>query len=111
MTSKSHIVSRRHFLKTATATAAATGLPLWFIERELDEAHAAEEPKSANDKPGIALVGCGGQGRGDTGNARRFGNVVCVCDVDDSGAIVATDALLTLKSAVGQQIDLICPAG
>ena len=95
MTSSSHIVSRRRFLKTATATAAATGLPLWFIERELDEAHAAEEPKSANDKPGIALVGCGGQGRGDTGNARRFGNVVCVCDVDDSHASEAVKQFTT----------------
>jgi len=86
MTTMSFNVSRRRFLKTASATAAATGLPLWFIERELDEAHAAEKPKSANDRPGVALVGCGGQGRGDTGAARRFGNIVCVCDVDDSQA-------------------------
>lgn len=89
MTTKSFHVSRRRFLRTATVTAAATGLPLWFIERELDEAHAAEEPKSANDKPGIALVGCGGQGRGDASSAARFGHIVCVCDVDEAQADAA----------------------
>mgnify|MGYP000342016248 CR=1 FL=1 len=57
MSAKPVPLSRRHFLKTATATAAATGLPLWFIERELAEARAAEEPRSANDRPGIALIG------------------------------------------------------
>jgi uncharacterized delta-60 repeat protein len=35
---------------------------------------------------------------------------LCLCDVDDSGAIVASDALLTLKAAVGQQVTLACPA-
>jgi hypothetical protein len=34
----------------------------------------------------------------------------CVCDVDGSGAVTATDALIALKIAVGQQIELACPA-
>jgi Tol biopolymer transport system component len=33
----------------------------------------------------------------------------CVCDVDGSGAITATDALIALKVAVGQQFELACP--
>jgi hypothetical protein len=33
-----------------------------------------------------------------------------VCDVDGSGAITASDALRTLKIAVGQSIELACPA-
>lgn len=33
-------ISRRSFICRASATAAATGLPLWFVEREL--AHADE---------------------------------------------------------------------
>jgi predicted dehydrogenase len=81
--SKPFQISRRSFLATCTATAAATGLPLWFVEREL--AHAAEparKPLGPNDRPGIALVGCGGMGRGDAGNAARFGDLVAVCDVD-----------------------------
>ena len=76
-------ISRRMFLRRCSATAAATGLPLWFVEREL--ALAAEPAKvvvSPNDRPAIALIGCGGQGSGDAGNAQRFGDVVAVCDVD-----------------------------
>lgn len=35
---------------------------------------------------------------------------LCVCDVNNSGGISATDALVDLKKAVGQQVDLNCPA-
>jgi predicted dehydrogenase len=76
-------ISRRSFLSRCALTAAATGLPLWFIEREL--ALAAEpvaNNTSPNDRPGVALVGCGGMGRGDAQNANRFGDIVAVCDVD-----------------------------
>jgi len=78
-------ISRRSFIRRCTATAAATGLPLWFVEREL--ARAADpvaKTISPNDRPLIALIGCGGQGSGDTVNAQRFGDVVAVCDVDKS---------------------------
>lgn len=86
MTKPFHI-SRRSFLNRCALTAAATGLPLWFIEREL--AFAADlpsQPISANDRPGIALVGCGGMGRGDAQNASRFGDILAVCDVDENHA-------------------------
>ena len=78
-------ISRRSFIRRCAATAAATGLPLWFVEREL--ARAAEpvaKTTSPNDRPLIALIGCGGQGSGDAGNSQRFGDVVAVCDVDKS---------------------------
>jgi len=35
---------------------------------------------------------------------------VCVCDVDDSGAITATDALVVLRVAVGHEEPLVCPS-
>ena len=35
---------------------------------------------------------------------------LCVCDVDGSGGVAATDALATLRLAVGQPIPLNCPA-
>lgn len=77
--------NRRHFLKSSGAAAAAAALPAWFLARE--QASAAEAaPRSANDRPGIALIGCGGQGTGDCRSARRFGNVVAVCDVDQKQA-------------------------
>jgi predicted dehydrogenase len=64
-------------------TASATGLPLWYVRREL--ALAAEAPHTIptpNDRPNIALIGCGGMGTGDGQNAMRYGNVVAICDVD-----------------------------
>src|SRR5512132_1670140 len=85
MTPQPFNINRRRFLKTAAAITAATGVPGWFLE--LEEAHAAQpKPLGPNDRPGIALVGCGGQGRGDCGGAARFGDVVAVCDVDQSHA-------------------------
>jgi predicted dehydrogenase len=75
-------ISRRSFLRNCAATAAATGVPLWFLEREL--ARAADQPgstpRSANDRPGLALIGCGGQGSGDLAAASKYGNVVALCD-------------------------------
>ena len=34
----------------------------------------------------------------------------CLCDVDDSGAVTATDALILLQFAVGLPLQLSCPA-
>jgi predicted dehydrogenase len=76
-------VSRRSFIRRVSATAAATGLPLWFVEQELARAQEpAAAVKSPNDRPAIALIGCGGMGTGDAVDAQRFGDVVAVCDVD-----------------------------
>ncbi len=73
------MTTRRSFLKTAAATVAATSLPTWYLEElATPTAHAAD------DQPAIALIGCGGMGRGDAKNASRFGRVVAVCDVDDN---------------------------
>lgn len=90
MQQKEFNINRRHFLKTSAAITAATGVPSWFLE--LEQAHAAEPTKlGPNDRPGIALVGCGGQGRGDCNSARRFGDVVAVCDVDENQAAKAAE--------------------
>jgi len=75
-------VPRRRFLK---ASAAAAGLPLWYFE-QLKSGAATPKPLGPNDRPGIALIGCGGQGRGDCNWAKGFGTVVAVADVDDSHA-------------------------
>ncbi|MEI2723051.1 MAG: Gfo/Idh/MocA family oxidoreductase [Verrucomicrobiota bacterium] len=88
MNPKPFQINRRRFLKTSAALSAATGVPGWFLEQDLAQA-ATPKPLSANDKPGVALVGCGGQGRGDCNGARRFGEVIAVCDVDKSQAAAA----------------------
>ena len=77
---KAFQISRRSFLKRCTAIAGATGLPVWFVQRELE----ADEPVKATERPRIGLIGCGGMGQGDAENATRFGDIVAVCDVDQS---------------------------
>ena len=72
--------SRRHFLKTSAAVTAATTLPQWFLD---ESAQAATNPLGANDKPGVALIGCGGRGRGVAREAAALGQMLAVCDVDD----------------------------
>ena len=67
-------ISRRSFIKRCSLTAAATGLPLWFVERDL--ARAAEQntalPTSPNDRPGLALIGCDGAKEANTHLAREM---------------------------------------
>ena len=84
-------ISRRTFLKRCTMLAAATGLPLWFVQRQ--ELAAAETVKTPtpNNRPGIALVGCGGMGRVDATNASAHGDIVAVCDVDATHAAAAAE--------------------
>ncbi|HEX7653082.1 MAG TPA: Gfo/Idh/MocA family oxidoreductase [Verrucomicrobiae bacterium] len=74
--------SRRSFLRRTAMAAAAAGLPAWFVERQLSAAEPKNAAKSPNARPNIALIGCGGMGMGDAGNAQRFFDVVAVCDVD-----------------------------
>ena len=70
--------NRRDFLKTsAAATAAGTFVPYW-LSGEKDVAAAPAK----SDRLQLGQIGCGGQGNGITGRARRFADVVAVCDVD-----------------------------
>ena len=89
MSSAPFNISRRSFLKICCTTGAATGLPTWFLERELLAATTDPNVPSPNDRPGIALVGCGGMGRVDAGLASRFGDIIAVCDVDEKHAAEA----------------------
>ncbi|MBI4626083.1 MAG: Gfo/Idh/MocA family oxidoreductase [Verrucomicrobia bacterium] len=77
-------ISRRSFLHRCSLAAAATGLPWWFLERELAAAEAPQSKPTPNDRPGVALIGCGGMGTGDAVNASNHGEILAVCDVDES---------------------------
>jgi hypothetical protein len=80
-------ISRRSFITKCTAVAAGTGLPIWFVQREAalaaESATNAPNLPSPNGRPGIALVGCGGMGTGDAGNASGYGDILAVCDVNE----------------------------
>jgi predicted dehydrogenase len=79
-------IARRAFLHRCASLAAATGLPLWFVERQQLEAAETPKPPTPNDRPGIGIVGCGGMGKGDATNASAFGDILAVCDVDEGHA-------------------------
>jgi predicted dehydrogenase len=76
-------MKRRTFIKTAGLAAGASILPGWFTE-ELLAQPTVPKPKLANDRLGIALVGCGGRGTGDARGAAYYGDMVAVCDVDEA---------------------------
>ena len=82
-------VSRRTFIRDCATIAGATGLPLWFVERELAASQQVPAVSSPNERPGVALIGCGGMGKGDAKSASRFGDIVAVCDVDENHAAEA----------------------
>ncbi|HEX6987119.1 MAG TPA: Gfo/Idh/MocA family oxidoreductase, partial [Planctomycetaceae bacterium] len=88
--------TRRGFLKSAAAATAVAGLPDWFREGSPSRVFAQET--SPNERPKIALIGCGGMGTGDAKNAQRFGDVVAVCDVDAAHVDKARE---TFKGAKG----------
>ena len=98
-------ISRRTFLSHCAAVAAATGLPRWFVEQELSASSQVPGTPGANDRPGIALIGCGGMGRGDLKSASRFGDVVAVCDVDEAHAATIAKALGTGAKPPAQYTD------
>jgi len=91
---KSFQVFRRSFLQRCGVVAAITGLPTWFVERQLTAAEQApRKTTSPNDRPGVALIGCGSQGTRGAQNAANWGEVVAVCDVDSKQAANAAEKL------------------
>jgi predicted dehydrogenase len=67
--------NRRQFLQTT----ALTGIGFWIA------AHSkAEESKSPNERVAIAGIGLGNQGNTDTDNVSKLGDMVAICDVDET---------------------------
>jgi predicted dehydrogenase len=91
--SNKRVCSRRIFLKTCSITAAVAGLPLWFVERTLAQTQPAGASPGPNDRPNIALIGCGGMGIGNAREAARFANLVAVCDPDENHLKTAASRL------------------
>ncbi len=70
----SYLTDRRSFLKTT----AATGVGVFVAGRA-----AAQDSKSPNERIRFACIGVGGKGRSDSSEAKRWGDVVAICDIDD----------------------------
>ncbi|MFT3880970.1 MAG: Gfo/Idh/MocA family oxidoreductase [Gemmatales bacterium] len=66
--------SRRDFLSVCGAAAGAMMIPTGRT--------MADDTKSPNARPRVGCIGNGGMGRGDASAAKRYGDIVAVCDVD-----------------------------
>lgn len=69
----SYLTDRRRFLQTTGLTGVGV-----FVS-----GIAAAQSNSPNERLKFACIGVGGKGRSDSADARRAGDVVAICDVDD----------------------------
>ncbi len=91
---KRSALSRRDFIKRCGATAALASLSACQTSQPTSAISAPVASKlGPNDRPGIALIGCGGQGTNDALMAAAYGEVVAVCDVDEEHAAQAAQKL------------------
>jgi predicted dehydrogenase len=79
----SYLTDRRRFLKST----ALTGVGVFVAGRA-----AAQDSNSPNDRIRFACVGVGGKGASDSADAKRAGDVVAICDIDDNTLEKATKA-------------------
>lgn len=86
-------LSRRKFINSLAAATATTGLPFWFLQQTQAHAVPPKESTSRNDRPTVALIGCGRRGVSVAKDALRLADVVAVCDVDRSHAESAAKEL------------------
>ncbi len=75
--------SRREFLRNSTIIGAG-GLLLPSVL--LAGRTMADDSKSPNARPRVGCIGLGGMGRGDARAAKKYGDIVAVCDVDRAHA-------------------------
>jgi len=80
-------ISRRGFLKSA----AAGGLGFVFLRNS-----SSAFGYTANEKLNVAVIGCGGMGKGDMNNVGKLENIYAVCDVRDEAI---ADALKDFPNA------------
>ncbi|MEX0677052.1 MAG: Gfo/Idh/MocA family oxidoreductase [Pirellulales bacterium] len=78
----SHLTSRRRFLKST----ALTGVGVFVAGTA-----AVGDSKSPNERIRFACIGVGGKGRSDSADAKRHGDVVGICDVDEGTLAKAGD--------------------
>lgn len=87
---------RRNFLKTSAALAAATALPEWLT----DHSAMAAESQSPNSRPQVAAIGVGSRGWAIAREARTYGDIVAISDVDRDHLEKANATLADGKAAL-----------
>ena len=91
-------ITRRRFINS-TATAAAGGLGVF-------SGASLARSDSPNERPAIALIGCGGRGIGDGSGALRYGDMVAVCDVDTAHSARARNAYTRQLAGKGKEANI-----
>jgi predicted dehydrogenase len=89
-------VTRRRFLESTTTLAAAGSVGYLSSTSPVRAA-------GPNDRPQIAVIGCGGQGTGDGRRAQDHADIVAVCDVDTSHSAYAKAGYTRRMAAKGKQ--------
>jgi predicted dehydrogenase len=74
--------SRRRFL----ATSASLGAALYV-------SGGRSAAREAMDKLNVACIGVGGKGRSDSDHAAMFGNVVAICDIDETSLLAKAELM------------------
>tara|TARA_B110000438_G_C15798918_1_gene644154 strand:+ start:849 stop:2297 length:1449 start_codon:yes stop_codon:yes gene_type:complete len=92
-------INRRHFLHS-TSTLAAAGSMGVFSSRSVVRAD------TPNERPTVAVIGCGGQGTGDGRRATNYGDIIAVCDVDTSHSAYAKAAYTRRMAAKGKEVKI-----
>lgn len=91
--------NRRQFLQSSSQLAAAASLGV-FSSRRVVRAN------TPNERPKVAVIGCGGQGTGDGRRALNYGDIVAVCDVDTAHSANAKAAYTRRMAAKGKQVQI-----
>lgn len=71
----SYLTDRRRFLKST----ALTGVGVFVAGSA-----TAADSKSPNERIRFGCIGVGGKGASDSADAKRHGDVVAICDIDDN---------------------------
>src|SRR5262245_35712268 len=96
-----HNRSRRDFLKTSAAAAAAASVPYFLWESPLIAQDAKTESK--NDRPILGCIGTGDRWDGVGPQAMRHADCVAVCDVDSEHAAKGKTRALEANSRSGRE--------
>lgn len=72
--------NRRNFLKATFATGTAASIPYFFTSSRA----VAQETESPNDRIPIGLIGAGGMGIGNMEVAKKWCDIVAICDADEN---------------------------
>jgi len=92
-------IDRRRFLQSSSALAATPSFG-FFSSTSLARS------SSPNERPKIALIGCGGQGTGDGRRALAFGDMVAVCDVDTAHSAYTKNAYTGRLARQGKEVKI-----